>query len=277
MRVIETEAEGWRPSAEHGHRTARKIPAVEGRIAWPGPQNARDFAFLASRTQRTAKITLARSGLHSLPRRPRAYQPRRSIPTWTRSGRTSSRRTGRSCARSPSVGCRYVQIDETSLVKLGDPRAQQLLADARRRLARSVADLRRRPQRGRSRSARRDDVRDPRLPQPRSALASGHELRADRAGALQPAGDRCVSARVERPAGGPFEPLRHLPPGKRVVLGLVTATSTEVESADELKRRIEEASRYAPLDQLAARSRTAASPPPSARSTREPTSGNAAS
>jgi 5-methyltetrahydropteroyltriglutamate--homocysteine methyltransferase len=50
---------------------------------------------------------------------------------------------------------------------------------------------------------------------------------------------------------GGFEPLRLLPKGdKHVVLGLVTTKRGELESKDELKRRIEEASRYAPIEQL---------------------------
>jgi 5-methyltetrahydropteroyltriglutamate--homocysteine methyltransferase len=50
---------------------------------------------------------------------------------------------------------------------------------------------------------------------------------------------------------GGFEPLRFLPKGdKQVVLGLVTTKKGELESRDELLRRIEEASRHAPLDQL---------------------------
>jgi 5-methyltetrahydropteroyltriglutamate--homocysteine methyltransferase len=50
---------------------------------------------------------------------------------------------------------------------------------------------------------------------------------------------------------GGFEPLRFLPKGeKQVVLGLVTTKTGQLESKDELKRRIEEASKYAPLDQL---------------------------
>jgi len=50
---------------------------------------------------------------------------------------------------------------------------------------------------------------------------------------------------------GGFEPLRFLPRGsKQVVLGLVTTKRGELESRDELLRRIEEASRYAPLEQL---------------------------
>jgi 5-methyltetrahydropteroyltriglutamate--homocysteine methyltransferase len=49
---------------------------------------------------------------------------------------------------------------------------------------------------------------------------------------------------------GGFEPLRFVPEGKRVVLGLVTTKRGALESKDELKRRIEEASKFVPLDQL---------------------------
>jgi 5-methyltetrahydropteroyltriglutamate--homocysteine methyltransferase len=51
-------------------------------------------------------------------------------------------------------------------------------------------------------------------------------------------------------AGG-FEPLRFLPKGKVAVLGLVTTKSGELESKDELKRRIDAAAKHAPLEQLA--------------------------
>jgi len=50
---------------------------------------------------------------------------------------------------------------------------------------------------------------------------------------------------------GSFAPLRFLPKGKVAVLGLVTTKSGALESADDLKRRVDEASRYAPLEQLA--------------------------
>ena len=50
---------------------------------------------------------------------------------------------------------------------------------------------------------------------------------------------------------GDFKPLRFLPKGKTVVLGLVTTKVGTMESKDTLKRRIDEASRYAPLEQLA--------------------------
>src|SRR5262249_13001667 len=49
---------------------------------------------------------------------------------------------------------------------------------------------------------------------------------------------------------GGCEPLRFVPRGKRVVLGLVTTKRGALESKDELKRRIDAAAKYVPLDQL---------------------------
>jgi 5-methyltetrahydropteroyltriglutamate--homocysteine methyltransferase len=49
---------------------------------------------------------------------------------------------------------------------------------------------------------------------------------------------------------GDFRPLRHLPAGKTVVLGLVSTKTSQLESKDDLKRRIEEAARYVPLERL---------------------------
>jgi 5-methyltetrahydropteroyltriglutamate--homocysteine methyltransferase len=50
-------------------------------------------------------------------------------------------------------------------------------------------------------------------------------------------------------AGG-FEPLRFVPKGKKVVLGLITSKSPELEDKDTLKRRIEAAAKYMPLENL---------------------------
>ena len=55
----------------------------------------------------------------------------------------------------------------------------------------------------------------------------------------------------DTPRAGSFAPLRFVPADKTVVLGLITTKEPEVESADLLTRRIEEAARYAPLDRLA--------------------------
>ena len=50
---------------------------------------------------------------------------------------------------------------------------------------------------------------------------------------------------------GDFQPLRHLPTGKVAVLGLISTKTPELEDKDDLKRRIDEAAKFAPLEQLA--------------------------
>ena len=55
----------------------------------------------------------------------------------------------------------------------------------------------------------------------------------------------------DSPRAGGFEPLRFIPKGKVAVLGLVSTKVPEIERVDDLKRRIDEASRYLPLEQLA--------------------------
>lgn len=55
----------------------------------------------------------------------------------------------------------------------------------------------------------------------------------------------------DSPRAGSFSPLRFVPKDKKIVLGLVTTKSGDMESADEIKRRIDEAARYVPLEQLA--------------------------
>ena len=61
-------------------------------------------------------------------------------------------------------------------------------------------------------------------------------------------GTYCLEYDTER--AGDFSPLRFLPKGKRVILGLVSTKTPRLESKDELKRRIEDAARHAPLEQL---------------------------
>jgi len=55
----------------------------------------------------------------------------------------------------------------------------------------------------------------------------------------------------DSPRAGSFAPLRFVPKGSVVVLGLVSSKVPEIESVDALKRRIDEASRFVPLEQLA--------------------------
>src|SRR5262249_22287627 len=55
----------------------------------------------------------------------------------------------------------------------------------------------------------------------------------------------------DTPRAGSFAPLRFLPSGKTAVLGLVSTKTGTLESKDDLKRRLEEAARNVPIEQLA--------------------------
>ena len=62
--------------------------------------------------------------------------------------------------------------------------------------------------------------------------------------------DRFLLDYYTKRAGG-FEPLRFVPDGKTVVLGLISAKDPTLESMDSLQRRIDEAARYVPIENLA--------------------------
>jgi 5-methyltetrahydropteroyltriglutamate--homocysteine methyltransferase len=153
--------------------------------------------------------------------------------------------------RVAALGCRYLQLDDTSLAYLNDPEQRRLL-DARgddaehqhlRYIRQINAAIRDRPAglsvtthmcRGNFRSS--------------WAAEGGYDFVAE-ALFSELAVDGFFLEYDDERSGG-FAPLRFVPPGKMVVLGLVTTKSGKLESKDDLKRRIDEASRHVPLEQL---------------------------
>jgi 5-methyltetrahydropteroyltriglutamate--homocysteine methyltransferase len=247
--VVLTEAEGWRASGAHGNRMARRIPKVIERIAWKGGVNARDFAFLASCAHATAKITLPgpayihyRTGREHISR---AIYP--DLDTFWADLVAAYHAELESLA---AAGCTYVQLDETSLVKLGDPRARELLAargdDWRELLDRYVAAVN--AVVAGAPSGMRVAIHVCRSQDPSWQATASYEPIAD--AIFNRIGIGAYLLEWDTPRAGSFEPLRHLPKGKRVVLGLVSSRSPALEMADGLKRRIDEAARFAPLEQL---------------------------
>src|ERR1022692_333951 len=154
-------------------------------------------------------------------------------------------------ARVAELGCRYLQFDDTSLAYLNDPAQRAEIAargeDAEHlhlRYIRQVnAALAGRPPglavtthlcRGNFRSS--------------WAAEGGYDFVAEALFSDLDVDGFFLEYDDERSGG--FEPLRFVPPGKMVVLGLVTTKRGALENPDDLKRRIDEASRYVPLDQL---------------------------
>ncbi len=81
-------------------------------------------------------------------------------------------------------------------------------------------------------------------------MGRGGQLRQDCGGGLQRAERRWSFLEYDDARSGGFEPLRFVPKGRRVVLGLVTSKRGELENKDDLKRRIDAAAKYIDLDQL---------------------------
>jgi 5-methyltetrahydropteroyltriglutamate--homocysteine methyltransferase len=149
-------------------------------------------------------------------------------------------------------GCTYLQLDDTSLAYLNDPAQRAELAaqgrDAEHQHERYIrqinAALAGRPEgltvtthmcRGNFRSS--------------WVAEGGYDFVAEALfGGLEVDG---FFLEYDDARSGGFEPLRFVPPGKRVVLGLITTKRPDLERKDDLKRRIDEAARYVPLEQLA--------------------------
>jgi 5-methyltetrahydropteroyltriglutamate--homocysteine methyltransferase len=149
-------------------------------------------------------------------------------------------------------GCRYAQIDEVNLAYLCDPVLREQAAgfgEDPNQLPKTYAKL----------------INDSIAGQPADMAICMHLCRGNFAGAwiaeggYEPVADLLFNEvnvtgyflEFDSERAGGFEPLRFLPKGKVAVLGLVTTKSSAMETKDDLKRRIEEAAKYAPLDQLA--------------------------
>jgi 5-methyltetrahydropteroyltriglutamate--homocysteine methyltransferase len=153
--------------------------------------------------------------------------------------------------RIAELGCTYLQFDDTSLAYLNDPKQRQMLTERgddadhlHLRYIRQInAALAGRPEgltvtthmcRGNYQSS--------------WAAEGGYDFVAE--ALFNELGVDGFFLEYDDARSGGFEPLRFVPKGKLVVLGLVTTKRGELESKDELKRRIDEASKFVPLEQL---------------------------
>jgi 5-methyltetrahydropteroyltriglutamate--homocysteine methyltransferase len=150
------------------------------------------------------------------------------------------------------AGCRYVQLDDTNLAYLCD--------DKMREAARSRGDNPDELPHRYARFINRVVARKPAGMTLAVHLCRGNFKSTWAAqGGYEPVAEALLSEmdvdayflEYDDARSGDFRPLRFLPKGKTVVLGLVTTKLDAMEKKDELKRRIDEASKFAPLEQLA--------------------------
>ena len=153
--------------------------------------------------------------------------------------------------RLADLGCTYLQFDDTSFAYLNDPRQRAYIAsiggDAEHQHETYIRNINR-ALKGRPEGMRitthmcRGNFRSS------WAAEGGYDFVAEALfNELDVDG---FFLEYDDARSGGFEPLRFVPEGKTVVLGLVTTKRGDLEDKDTLKRRIEEASRFVPLEQL---------------------------
>ena len=233
-----------------GSRTAR-IPVVSDRIRHAGSTNAADFTFLQS-VVKTAmpKITLP-GPCYIHDRSGRANINRDVYPNLADFWNDLAAAYHAELKALHDAGCRYVQLDETSIVKLGDPKIQGALAargDDWKELLEVYTD---------AMNAIVDGA-------PKDMHIAMHLCRGNQAGHWQaeggydPVAERLFrKVRVpsyfleyDSPRAGSFEPLKALADDKVVVLGIVSTKVAALESADFVRTRLADAARFVPLERL---------------------------
>ncbi|HTW87539.1 MAG TPA: 5-methyltetrahydropteroyltriglutamate--homocysteine S-methyltransferase [Candidatus Binataceae bacterium] len=237
-------------------RKGHKIPMVNikvtGRLHWKQPVHVNDFKFLSSLTDKAVKITLP-SPTHIHCRAGRANISSEVYPDLDRFWDDIVEAFQKELKALDEAGCRYVQIDETTLPCLPDPHARATMAgrreDWRRLLLETYPAIMNRCFAGR----------------PPAMHLAMHMCRGNNQGHWSSEGGYDIVAdtlfnqidvdsyflEYDTPRAGSFEPLRFVPSNKTVVLGLVSTKFPELESKAALKQRIDEAAKFCPLDQLA--------------------------
>jgi 5-methyltetrahydropteroyltriglutamate--homocysteine methyltransferase len=208
------------------------------------------FRFLKDRTKRTPKMTIpSPSAVHFRDGReavPESIYP--DINEFYRDLGQTYRKVVRAFA---DAGCRYLQMDEVNLTYLCDPKLRQQVVERGEdpdKLLHAYADMI---------NTAMSDI-------PADMAITMHLCRGNfrstfiASGGYEPVAEVMFNAinvhgyfmEFDSDRAGGFEPLRFVPKGKQVVLGLVTSKTGTLESKDEIKRRIDQASKFVPLDQL---------------------------
>jgi 5-methyltetrahydropteroyltriglutamate--homocysteine methyltransferase len=223
---------------------------VTGKLGSSGHPMIEHFKFVAAHTRRTPKITIpAPSAIYGRPLSTpidKAVYPK--LDTFFADLGQAYRNAVRDFA---DAGCRYLQLDEVFIAMLCDPKYRRQMTDRGddpAHLGELYGDLI---------NTAMSDV-------PSDMTITMHLCRGNYKSTFMGAGGYDAVQEIlfnkinvhgyfmeyDDERSGGFEPLRMLPKGKQVVLGIMTTKSGKLESKDELKRRIDQAAKYAPLEQL---------------------------
>jgi 5-methyltetrahydropteroyltriglutamate--homocysteine methyltransferase len=243
--------QGERKFKFHGAQPRPILLRLKGKLGgFSGHPMIGHFRFLAKHTRATPKMTIPspstlhfRYGREAVPEA--IYQ---SMDDFYRDLGATYRKVVRAFA---DAGCRYLQLDEVNLAYLCDPSLRDQVrarGDDPDTLPLTYAGMI---------NAAMADI-------PPDMTISMHLCRGNfrstfvASGGYEPIAEMLFNTinvhgyfmEFDSARAGGFEPLRFVPKGKTVVLGLVTSKTGTLESKDELKRRIDEAAKFVPLDQL---------------------------
>ena len=234
-----------------GPQPRQVLLRLTGRLGGYKPHPMIDhFRFLRAHTKRTPKMTIpSPSSLHF--RYGRDAVPETLYPAMEDFYRDLGQSYRKAVQAFADAGCRYLQLDEVNLAYLCDPSLCKVIADRGEDPARlpaayasminaSIADI------------------------PIDMTITMHLCRGNfqsnfvATGGYEPIAEllfntinvRGYFMEYDTARAGGFEPLRFVPKGKTVVLGLVTSKTGALEDKDAIKRRIEEAAKFIAVDQL---------------------------
>ncbi|MBT5048331.1 MAG: 5-methyltetrahydropteroyltriglutamate--homocysteine S-methyltransferase [Rhodospirillaceae bacterium] len=224
---------------------------VSGKLERPQGIATDDFAYLKSLTRNTAKLCIpSPTMLHF--RGGRKAVDEGAYPDMADFFTDLARVYAEEIAALGELGCTYLQLDDTNLAYLCDPAIQEStrqLGEDPATLPRQYAKL----------------INEAISSRPKDMAITIHLCRGNFKSAWVAEGGYEPVAEVlfneldvdgyfleyDDERSGDFAPLRFVPKGKRVVLGLVSSKLAALESKDEIKARIDEAAKYMPLDQMA--------------------------
>lgn len=246
-----TKDANWTYSDSQGHVSEGRVPVVHDRLRWVRPINVENFNYLSSLAgDGLVKMTLPGPAYIHF-RAGRDNISTEAYPDLDAFWQDLIDAYHKEIGALAEAGCRYIQLDETSIAKLADPRIREGLnkrGDDWETLLEVYTDVINAVVRG----------------VPDGVSIGMHLCRGNKAGSWQAeAGYDDVAAKLFRklevrfyfleydsPRAGTFEPLRELPPDKTVVLGLVSTKSAVLEDVDDIKRRVEEAGQYVDMERL---------------------------
>ena len=251
VKIGSTDDLNWSYLNAEGQKTEGRVPIVVDKLEWPGPINVDNFEFVAN---------LAENGI-----------PKVTLPgpcyIHFRSGRDNINSDVypdldafwqdlvdayiKEIEALYAAGCRYIQLDETSIAKLGDPMIREGLekrGDHWNDLLEMYTDV----------------INQIIRRVPKNLSLGMHLCRGNKGGSWQAAaGYDDVAGKLFRklevqfyfleydsPRAGGFEPLREVPDQKTVILGLVSTKVSSLEQIDTLRKRIEDAAEFIDIDRL---------------------------